>query len=100
MKKRKLEKIIREYFPTNGINFTSFDKYDSAELVLIDGGIVSIGIEPKTRKTSSFLYFNIRYSDIRLLDSNKHNGKINYFGEDAEDVLHDLLKELQGLLNN
>ena len=98
MKRKQLEKLIREYFPTEVIEWFSFDDYDTAELFLNGGGKVSIGLEPPTKRCNfNFLHFNIRYCELRLKDSHAHTGKINYFGDEPKEKLIEYLKELKSL---
>jgi hypothetical protein len=94
MKYKELEKIIKKHVNLDVKFGFAFDKHDTANIILPDGGIINVGIEPKRKKFPNFLHFNIRNSKLRLSDSNSYNGKYNYFGDFPVETLESLLIEL------
>lgn len=76
------------------------DKYDCVSIILPDGGKINVSIEPKTRNCVPFLFFNTRFSKLRLKKQDNYNGKYNYFGEYPEKELELLLIELSKIIKN
>jgi len=96
MKAKKLLALISTHCP----KVTARIQWDDRILIqLSDGGEISTGINPPNRVCKfPFLWFNVRGSAIRLNGQDEYNGKLNYFQNDAEDKLIELLKELNNKL--
>lgn len=97
MRAKELNKIIKQHLgDVKTVLKCEFDKYDAINIDLPDGGSISVGIEPKTKRCNfSFLFFNIWNSEIRVTGQNEYNGKLNYFGNESKEKLIELLTELK-----
>jgi len=92
MKAKKLLSLISTHCPRVT---ASVEWDDRIKIQLPDGGEISTGIDPPNRVCKfPFLWFNVRGSAIRLNGQDEYSGKLNYFQNDAEDKLIELLKEL------
>jgi hypothetical protein len=96
MKAKKLIELISIHCPKVK---PEIEWDDRIIIKLPDNGELSLGIDPPNRVCKfPFLWFNIWGSPIRVTGQDAYNGKLNYFKNDAEEKLIELLVELNNLI--